>query len=184
LNEEKTKFRFTVKTSAGNGATLKDADFTVDGSSTVTGVTTKDAEGNIYKEYDFARDGKEHKVVVKVNFNLADGVQSKTCEAKIVTGETPMCPIPGKEQYPVGAPECAEGCPVPGKTHLPKNSPECVEEKCPHNPELPKDSPECVPPAELPETGMGSVLGIFAGTSAIGAVAHRFISSRRQRFNA
>ncbi|HET8669561.1 MAG TPA: PKD domain-containing protein, partial [Candidatus Saccharimonadales bacterium] len=74
LNAEKTKFRFTVKASAGNGATLKDADFTLDGTSTVTGVTTKDENGNIYKEYEFARDGKDHTVVVKVNFNLAEGV--------------------------------------------------------------------------------------------------------------
>jgi hypothetical protein len=168
LNEAKTKFRFTVKTSQGNGATLKDADFTLDGSSTVTGVNTKDEAGNIYKEYEFAQDGKEHTILVKVNFNIASGVQSKTCEAKVTTGKTPMCTVPGKEMYPVGAPECApdEKCVVPGKEHLPKDSPECVE--TPETPEV------------LPETGMGGVAGIFAGTSVLGAVAHRLFSNRRK----
>lgn len=180
-NDEKTKFRFTVKTSQGNGATLKDADFTVDGSSTVTGVTTKDEAGNIYKEYDFARDGKDHTVVVKVNFNVAGGVQSKTCEAKVTSGKTPNCTVPGKEHLPVDSPECKpdeckpgvpvgsaaceEKCDLPGKEHLPKNSPDCGE----------------VLPAELPETGMGGVVGLFAGTSVLGAVAHRVISNRRNR---
>ncbi len=31
----------------------------------------------------------------------------------------------------------------------------------------------------MPSTGVGSVAGIFAGTSAFGAIAHRFISKRR-----
>jgi hypothetical protein len=31
---------------------------------------------------------------------------------------------------------------------------------------------------------MGSVAGIFAGTSAIGAIAHRVFTSRRNRFDA
>jgi hypothetical protein len=81
-----------------------------------------------------------------------------------------MCPIPGKENFPVGSPECVENCPLPGKTHLPKNSPDCGE----------------VLPAvtELPKTGMGSVAGIFAGTSAIGAIAHRVYMSRRNRLDA
>jgi hypothetical protein len=167
LNETKTKFRFTVKASAGNGATLKDADFTLDGNSTVTGVTTKDEAGNIYKEYEFTRDGKEHTVAVKVNFNLADGVQSKTCEAKVTSGKTPNCTVPGKEHLPVGHPECKpdEKCTFPGKEHLPKNHPDCGE----------------VLPAELPKTGMGGVVGLFAGTSVLGAVAHRVFMSRRQR---
>jgi hypothetical protein len=171
LNDEKTKFRFTVKTSQGNGATLKDADFTLDGSSTVTGVTVKDEEGNIYREYDFARDGKDHTVVVKVNFNLADGVQSKTCEAKVTAGETPMCPVPGKEHLPADSDECVENCPIPGKEHLPKDSDQCEEEETP---------PPVTPPVtELPKTGMGGVLGVFAGTTAAGAVAHRVFMRRR-----
>jgi hypothetical protein len=180
LNEEKTKFRFTVKTSQGNGASLKDADFTVDGSQTTTGVTTKDEDGNIYKEYELARDGKTHKVVVKVNFNLADGVQSKTCEAEVKAGETPMCPLPGKEQYPVDSPECEadkEEC----KPGVPVGSPDCEEYECPipGKEDLPKE--ECVEtPPELPKTGAGSMLGAFVGTSAVGAIGHRLYMNRRR----
>lgn len=160
LNDEKTKFRFTVKTSQGNGAVLTDADFTLNGA-TVTGVTTKDQKGNIYKEYEIARDGKEYTVTVKVNFNIGKEVQSKTCVAKVTSGKTPMCVVDGKE-YPFGSPECEPyKCPIEGKEDLPKE--QCVET-----------------PAELPKTGMGNVLGIFAGTSAIGAIGHRVFMNRRR----
>jgi hypothetical protein len=161
LNDKKTQFRFTVMTSQGNGATLKDADFTLDGNSTVTGVTTKDANGNIYKDYTFAEDGKPHTVVAKVNFNLASGVQSKACQATVEAGKIPEC----KPGIPVGDPRCEEyKCPIPGKEHLPKER-----------------EHECVAPPVLPETGMGNILGLFAGTSAFGAVAHRVVAKRRAR---
>jgi hypothetical protein len=160
-NDKKTQFRFTAKTSQGNGATLKDVDFTLDGTSTTTGVVTKDAQGNIYKEYTFAEDGKSHKVVAKVNFNLASGVTSKTCEASVEAGKTPMCTVPGKENFPPESPECYK-CDVPGKEDLPKDK--CVET-----------------PVELPHTGMGNMFGLFAGTSAFGAVAHRVVAKRRAR---
>lgn len=160
LNDKKTQFRFTVKTNQGNGATLKDADFTLDGKNTTTGVTEKDAQGNIYKDYSFT-DSVEHTIVVKVNFNVADGVQSKTCEAKVTPEKQPMCTVPGKEMYPPNAPECQEEC----KPGIPKGDSRCEEQ----------------PVAELPKTGMGNVLGLFAGTSALGAVAHRVVSNRRGR---
>lgn len=161
LNDKKTQFRFAVKTSQGNGATLKDVDFTVDGSNTTTGVTTKDAQGNIYKDYTFAEDGKSHKVLAKVNFNIADGVSSKTCEANVTSTKAPVCEVPGKENFPPNAPECQEEC----KPGIPKGDARCGE----------------VLATELPKTGAGNLFGLFAGTSAIGAVAHRVVSSRRQR---
>lgn len=168
LNDKKTQFRFTVKTSQGNGATLKDVDFTVDGSNTTTGVVTKDAQGNIYKDYTFAEDGKDHTVVAKVNFNLDGGVTSKSCEAKVTSTKAPMCTVPGKEMYPPNAPECAN-CEVPGKENLPKDSPECA------TPQVLTSS------TELPSTGIGNLFGVFAGTSAAGAAVHRVIVSRRRR---
>jgi hypothetical protein len=162
LNDKKTQFRFTVRTTQGNGATLKDVDFTLDGSNTTTGVTAKDDQGNIYKEYTFAEDGKEHKIVAKVNFNVADGVQSKTCEANVTSTKAPVCEVPSKEMYPPNAPECQEEC----KPGIPKGDTRC-------NPQ--------VLAAELPNTGMGSLFGIFAGASAAGGVAHRVVTSRRRR---
>jgi hypothetical protein len=205
-NDEKTEYRFTAKTSQANGATLKDVDFTLD-NVTTTGVTTKDAQGLIYKDYTIAKDGKEHKVVAKVNFNVANGVQSKTCEAKVVSETTPKCEVPGKEMYPPNAPECAwcevpgyenlpkdsdkcfERCDVPGYEQYPKDSPKCAYCDVPGFEDLPKDSPKCVipetpetpeVPTELPHTGIGSAFGLFAGVTTAGAVAHRFISSRRR----
>lgn len=162
LNDKKTQFRFTVKTRQEN-ATLKDVDFTLDNSATIKGVVTKDAQGNIYKDYTFAEDGKSHKVVAKVNFDLEDEVASKTCEATVTSTKAPVCEVPGKEMFPPNAPECA-WCPVPGKEKLPKDSDQCKEV-----------------PAELPKTGMGSVLGLFAGTTVAGAAAHRVVTSRRRR---
>lgn len=161
LNDKKTQFRFTVKTNQGNGATLKDVDFTLDGKNTTTGVTTKDDKGNIYKDYTVAEDGASHTVVAKVNFNLDGGVTSKTCEAKITSTKAPVCDKPGKEMYPPNAPECQDEC----KPGIPKGDARCGE----------------VLPAELPKTGMGNLIGLFAGTSAIGAVAHRVVTSRRSR---
>lgn len=158
LNSDKREYRFTVTTRQGNGATLKDVDFTLDGKSTITGVTQKDAQGNIYQDYTF--DKEAHTVVAKVNFNVAGGVQSKTCEGKVLGEKTPEC----KPGIPVGHPDCEpkkEEC----KPGVPVGDKQCEEQ-----------------PPVLPETGMGSVLGIFAGTSALGAIAHRVVTSRRQRF--
>lgn len=163
LNDKKTQFRFTVKTRQGDGATLKDVDFTLDGKNTTTGVVTKDAQGNIYKDYTFAEDGKSHKVVAKVNFNLEDGVTSKTCEANVTSTKAPVCEKPGKEMYPPNAPECQEEC----KPGIPKGDARCGEVKSVST--------------ELPKTGAGNLLGLFAGVSAAGAVAHRVVTSRRHR---
>lgn len=164
LNDKKTQFRFTVKTSQGNGATLKDADFTLDGSNTTTGVTTKDAQGNIYKDYTFAEDGKTHKVVAKVNFNVAGGVQSKTCEATVTSTKAPECP--DKPGVPPESPECNP--PAECKPGIPVGDARC------------EDTPQVLA-AELPKTGMGSLFGIFAGASVAGGVAHRVVTSRRRR---
>lgn len=175
LNNEKTKFRFTVRASYGNGATLKSADFTLDGNNTTTGVVP-DSKGVISKDYAFAQDGKSHTVLAKVNFNVAGKVTSVTCQAKVTSGKTPEC----KPGIPVGSPECEEKQEC--KPGVPMGSPECEEYKCPieGKEDLPKE--ECVEtPEELPHTGMGGVAGLFAGTSALGAVAHRVISSRRNR---
>jgi hypothetical protein len=154
LDDQKRNFRFTVKANSDKNTTLISADYTLDGSSTTTGVKTKDASGNIYKDYAFT-DSNKHTVVAKVNFNTIEGVKSATCQASVTPTQTPVRP----------APMCKPGVPV--------GSPSCQE--------VPVVPPSVAPPAELPKTGAGDVLGLFAGTSAIGAVAHRVILSRRNR---
>ncbi|HEX9153526.1 MAG TPA: PKD domain-containing protein [Candidatus Saccharimonadales bacterium] len=153
LNDNKTKFRFVVKTSQGNGAVAESADFTLDNSSTAAGITAKDANGNYYNDYEFARDGKDHTVVVKANFNLAKGITSVKCRATVTAGKTPMCTVPGKEQYPADSPLCKGDTP-----------------------------PVVTTTTELPKTGMGSTIGIFVVTTIFAAAAHRLFMSRRNRF--
>lgn len=157
-DESNRKFRFTVHAKAGNGASLKDADFTVDGVVKNTGVTQKDAQGNIYQDYDFD-DGKKHTIVAKVNFNLDGQVTSKNCQADVTSTKKPMCTVPGKEQYPPEAPECKE---------TPK---EC-------KPGVPVGHPDCAP---LPKTGPSSLVGLFAGASIAGTAAHRLFIRFRGR---
>lgn len=57
-----------------------------------------------------------------------------------------------------------KNCPVPGKEHLPEGHKDCGEEKV---------------PTELPVTGAGGLVGLFATVSAAGTAAHRYITSRR-----
>lgn len=50
---------------------------------------------------------------------------------------------------------------------------------------LPVDSPQCKPvtPAELPNTGVGSILGMFTAITFAGTLAHRFVLSRLSLFS-
>lgn len=158
-DESNRKFRFTVQAKFGNGATLKSADFSIDGQTKNSGVTQKDAQGNIYQDYDFD-DNVKQTIVAKVNFDLADKVESKLCQASVTPTKKPMCEVPGKEMYPPDAPECKEA---------PK---EC-------KPGVPIGHPDCAP---LPKTGPGSLVGLFAGASIAGSAAHRlFIRYRGGR---
>lgn len=178
-NEENTKFRFTVEASYGDGATLRDADFAAwvvnnpDDKMTVTGVTQKDDEGNIYQEFEFEADDQERKIEATVNFNVKDGVKSKKCQTKVTPEKQPVCVVDGKE-YPVGSPECEPyECPIPGKEDLPKE--QCVEE-----PEEPKKE-VLGETTELPKTGAASVAGIFFSATGVGASAYRLLTRRLQK---
>ena len=158
-DESNRKFRFTVTAKYGNGATLTSADYSIDGQVKNAGVTTKDAQGNIYQDYDFTDDVK-HTIVAKVNFDVDGKAESKLCQADVTPTKKPMCTVPGKEMYPPEAPECKEA---------PK---EC-------KPGVPIGSKECEP---LPKTGPGSLVGLFAGASIAGSAAHRlFIRYRGGR---
>lgn len=192
LDEQKRKFRFTVKAKTDNFSKVVSADFTLDNTQTTPGVTTKDQGGNIFKDYEFT-DAVKHTVVAKVNFTTLEGAKSVACQASVTPAELPKCEVPGHENLPPDSPECAF-CEVPGHEDLPKDSPKCAFCTIPGHETLPKDSPDCkedetpppvqtitTPPTELPHTGIGGVFGLFAGTSAVGAVAHRAFSSRRRQ---
>jgi hypothetical protein len=229
LDDQKRKFRFTIKTKTDQYSKVKDVDFTLDQTAPTTGVTDKDSTGNIYKDYAFT-DENTHTVTAKVNFTIPGGTQSASCKASVTPEALPKCEVPGKENLPPESPECAY-CEVPGHEDLPKDSPKCAYCEVPGHETLPKDSPDCAyctvpghetepkdspkcayctvkgheteavdspnckedelppttpptttPPVELPNTGMGGVAGIFAGTSAIGAAAHRIVANRRRKY--
>lgn len=171
-DEDMLSFRFTVEASAGNGAELDDADFSIwvkgddANKTTVTGVTQKDDDGNIYHEAEFPADGKTRVIEATVNFNLAKDVKSVTCQAEVTPKEEPKCPVKGKENLPADSPECYEPCPY--DETLPKDDAKCEEPEEPVTPE-----------AELPKTGAGSLVGIFAATTGAGAALHRLYIRRK-----
>ncbi|MCA9330917.1 hypothetical protein KC957_02625 [Candidatus Saccharibacteria bacterium] len=143
------KYKFDVKYIAKNGATFKEVRFDYGDGNTGT-----DAE------HMYAKDGT-YTVVATVAFMINGQMVTKTSDtcAKQLTVST------------------TEYCPVPGKGHLPKDSPEC--EYCPTNHDLAADDERCVTPTTLPNTGAGSVVGLFAAVSAAGAAAYRFVLRRR-----
>jgi hypothetical protein len=162
LDEQKRKFRFTVYEKHDVTTTLTSADFTLDGTSTTTGVTEKDVDGRIFKEYAF-NDEKDHLVVAKVNFNTTEGAKSVTCQAKVTPGKLPKCTVPGKEHLPPDHPDCKP--PVD----------ECL-------PNIPKGDVRCNPPQVLSKTGPASTIGMFAGASGLGFLGHRlFLRLRREQ---
>lgn len=165
LNDKKTEFRFTVNYSASGGATLSSADFTVDGG-TASNVTP--VNGVVSKDYSFAADGASHTVKATLNFNIGSTTEKVECSATVTAGKTPMCPVPGKENFPVGSPEC-QYCPIPGKENLPKDSPDC------------KETP--VQPPVLPSTGAGdagTTIAIFASAGILGYLGHFLYRIRRE----
>ena len=172
LDEQKTSFRFTVIAKMDKYSTLNSADFTLDNTQTTAGVTAKDTNGNIYKDYSFT-DYNTHTVVAKLNFTTFNGVTSVTCKASVTPTKPPMCTVPGLENLPPNSPECAY-CTVPGYTNLPANSPQCQQTP-------PPTTVTTSTPPVLPNTGPGDIFGLFTGTTAVGAVAHRAFASRRRK---
>ena len=57
-------------------------------------------------------------------------------------------------------------CTIPGKQHLPANSPECAQ--------------DVVVPTVIPNTGAGSLIALFVGSSIISTFAYRFWISKNQ----
>lgn len=163
LDDQKQKFRFTVKVSTKN-STLKSVDFTAD-TNTTTGVNTKDASGNVYKEYTFT-DDKEHTVKATVHFTTDEGEKTATCSAKVTSKKTPVCTVPGHENEAPDSPTCGY-C----KEGIPQGDSRCNEQVL----------GATTTSTTLPNTGAGNVAGIFAGTSALGAAGHYFYKRRANR---
>jgi hypothetical protein len=158
LDNKNQKFRFTVKT-ATKYAEVKSVAMSVD-SKTAEAVTTKDADGNYYKEYEFT-DSAKHTVVANVVFTTIEGDKNANCDAKVESKKTPVCEVPGHEGQPINdqCGYCKPGIPI-------------GDNRC-------KDVPKV-----LADTGPGSVAGLFVGTSALGAVSHRLYKRRAAKKSA
>jgi len=163
IDDSKKAFRFTVitKTDTTGQTTLKSVDFTLDNGDVTKSVTSKDANGNIYKEYTFT-DDKQHTVKASVNFNTAEGVVSATCVASVTPAQTPKCTVPGHENEAPNSPTCGY---------------------C--QPNIPIGDTRCTPPqvqsasTTMPSTGPGNVVGTFVGVAAAGFIAHNIFLRRR-----
>ena len=143
------KYKFDVKYTAKNGAVYKSTSFDYGDGQTGTDST-----------HTYSKDGTFN-VVANVIFTVNG--QDRT-----VTGEACAKPLT----------VTPENCPVPGKENYPKDAPEC--KVCDINPNLPADDERCKPAiTEIPNTGAGSVAGLFAAVTAAGAVAHRYVMRRR-----
>lgn len=169
LDDKKKSFRFTVhaKTDNTGQTVLRDADFLLDSKDATKGVTTKDQQGNIYKEYTFT-DDVTHTVKATVNFNTVEGVQSVDCQASVTPAKTPKCTVPGHETEAPDSPLCGY-C----KPNIPIGDSRCVD-----------TPPKQVLAASttLVNTGPGStagLIGTFVGVATLGFFGHSLFLRRR-----
>lgn len=207
IKEADRSYAYDLSYTVKNGATLKTVDFDFGDGKTKKDVAPADLK-NVTHSYEKAG---SYKTIATLHFNVNGAVKDVKCETSITISPEmcPLnpslpkddegckpCPVPGKEQYPVGSPECKENCPVPGKEDLPKDSPDCVEDKehcdVPGKEHLPKDSPDCKEtpvtpetpqtpetPAELPKTGASDFILGGLGLSSLAAAGYYWIASRR-----
>jgi hypothetical protein len=158
LDKAKMQYSFTVTANAGNGATFTAADFDFGDGKTQTGVKPATATTAIVTHtYDAAG---QYNAAATLHFSSnGSDVTAVTCKA-LVTPETVT-------------PECKPGVPL--------GSPECTP--CQYDTNLPSDSPDCVPPptTELPNTGAGNTIAIFAAVMIGGFLVYRQLLFRKHR---
>lgn len=168
----RTKFRFTAKGEATNGATIEKYEF---GFGDGMGITVNE----LTYTYDYKKTGTfETSVVlhIKVDGKIvkADGPQCKK-SVTVADKEKPEEPVkaepcPHNPDLPNNSPKCVkkENCPTEGKKHLPKNSPDCKEDE------------QEVLPATIAETGPAQLLGAGIGATSLTTATYYWLQSRRK----
>jgi hypothetical protein len=158
LDKAKMEYNFTVTANAGNGATFTGADFDFGDGKSQTGVKpgtgTTATVGHTYSA------AGNYNASATLHFSSGGkDVTAPACKA-LVTPETVT-------------PECKPGVPM--------GSPECTP--CQYDTSLPSNSDQCVPPTppELPNTGAGNTIAIFAAVMVAGFLAYRQLLFRRHR---
>ncbi|HUS26380.1 MAG TPA: PKD domain-containing protein [Nevskiaceae bacterium] len=153
---------FNAKATATNttitGYTFTFGDNTADQTVT-TGATTAQAGPHTYKPGTYTVT-----VTVKAGALSASGSHCKAVFTVVQPPET-CANTPNKPECQPEQPKAH--CTVPGKETLPPESPEC-------------NTPVTTADVELPNTGPGEFLGLFAGSGITGAAAHRIWRNRRR----
>lgn len=162
-------FRFNVLYTANGGATLSTSTFSF-GDNSSNFVTS-----SVSATHQYAQDGT-YTASVNLTFmvdGVAHTVTSEGCNVTISSITPPdHCTVPGKENLLANDPNCVpdehhDHCTIPGKENLLDTDPNC------------KNDDEKA--EELPNTGPGSVLGLFAGSTIAGTLGYRKWAIRRQK---
>jgi hypothetical protein len=159
LDKTKMEYSFTVTANYGNGATFTGADFDFGDGKTQTGVKLAADGKTAMVTHTYASAGNYNAAAV-LHFTVnGSSVSAPTCKA-LVTPETVT-------------PECKPGVPV--------GSPECTP--CEYDSSLPSNSDQCVPPTtpELPNTGAGNTIAIFAAVMVAGFLVYRQLLFKKHR---
>lgn len=157
LDKSKMLYSFKVTAHTGNGATFTGADFDFGDGKIQTGVLPA-TPTTATVTHQYAASGK-YDALATLHFDMNGApVTAPTCKA-VVTPETVT-------------PECKPGVPV--------GSAECTP--CQYDTSLPSNSPKCAPPTpELPNTGAGNVIAIFATVVIGGFLVYRQLLFRKHR---
>jgi len=181
------KYRFSVSINRTDPVQLVGVTYNFGDGSDLVSVNNLDAVEHQYTAED---EEKTYDVTAVVEFNVGGQVKESTCTAQVKISTTPDEPCPYNPNLPKDSPDCVEQCPY--NPELPANSPACYD-RCPYDENLPVDSKECRPPetpeppvttpqppvSVVPNTGSGSVLAGFAGTSITTYLAYLWVEGRR-----
>ena len=161
----KLAYHFSLKATAGNGATFTSVDFDFGDGNKASSVKPANGALTVETDHTYSKAGN-YNVTPTLHFTTPTGEQTITgtgnCVAKVSPTLPPQPCQPGGNPAP-GSQECSPKPCTPGGTPAP-GSPECTP---------------ATPVTTLPNTGAGNVVGIFAGTSLAAAAAHYFLQKRR-----
>jgi hypothetical protein len=157
------RYSYGVRSTATNGAALKSVKYYFDRSNDVNNAKLV-ATAPFTTEYTYAKAGT-YRVTTDLTFSVPGQADKVITDAKCATTiNTGVEPCPTNPNLPKDSPDCAP-CPIPGKEHLPKNSPKCANL-----------------PTVIPQTGMGGIIGGFAGISSAAYGVAAFVQKRKKLF--
>ena len=193
-----TSYTLAATASVSN-ATITNYVFNFDDNNQTQTVTTGNTSASATHTYAPGTYNPSVTVTVTLNDGTTKQVTSAACATKI-TVAPPTCTAPNGQTYPAGSSECTpqQTCTAPNGQTYPLGSANCTT--CQYNNQLSANSPQCTPPqtctsptngqqypmgssqcqpTQLPNTGAGNVIGLFAGVSLAAAGLHWLFVTRR-----